>query len=76
MRVTAGGLLLLTTIIYVDTGVVSTEMMADLPVTFPERGALPNRFPPDRSGAGWEASAMHPSCPAMVAVYIDLWRAS
>ena len=30
-------------------GVAHADMMADSPVTFPERGALPSQYPPDRS---------------------------
>ncbi len=38
--------------LFLLVGLASTtalaDMMADSPVTFPERGALPNKFPPDR----------------------------
>lgn len=37
-------------------GTVGADMMADSPVTFPERGALPSQYPPDRPARGNEAT--------------------
>ena len=37
-------------------GATHADMMADSPVPFPERGALPSQYPPDRSGGKNQAT--------------------
>ena len=37
-------------------GVAHADMMADSPVTFPESGALPSKYPPDGSGGPNQAT--------------------
>jgi len=46
-RITTGWLLLLASILVAPHA--RGDMMADSPVTFPDKGALPSKFPPDRS---------------------------
>ena len=43
-------------IICICVGTAGADMMVDSPVTFPERGALPAKFPPDLSGGPNQAT--------------------
>lgn len=45
---------LLLTLFFANVLCVRADMMADSPVTFPERGALPAKFPPDRNARDGE----------------------
>lgn len=56
MRTTLLRLVLLSVAGSICVSVVHADMMADSPVTFPERGALPSKYPPDLSGGKNQAT--------------------